>query len=119
MARKARASVIELSDVSKIYETGELSVQALRSVSLVIREGEFVAIMGPSGSGKTTLLAILGCLDRPEGLYEPSLGRSRQPRIASSVVLPEPDGPMIATNSPSRMTRLTERSAWTESSPVS
>jgi putative ABC transport system ATP-binding protein len=71
MARKARASVIELSDVSKIYETGELSVQALRSVSLVIREGEFVAIMGPSGSGKTTLLAILGCLDRPsEGSYK-------------------------------------------------
>jgi putative ABC transport system ATP-binding protein len=71
MARKVRASVIELSDVSKVYDTGELSVQALRSVSLVIREGEFVAIMGPSGSGKTTLLAILGCLDRPsEGSYK-------------------------------------------------
>jgi putative ABC transport system ATP-binding protein len=65
------ASVIELSGVSKVYETGELSVQALRSVDLVVREGEFVAIMGPSGSGKTTLLAILGCLDRPsEGSYK-------------------------------------------------
>jgi putative ABC transport system ATP-binding protein len=65
MEGDAGASVIELSDVSKVYDTGEISVQALRSVSLVIREGEFVAIMGPSGSGKTTLLAILGCLDRP------------------------------------------------------
>jgi putative ABC transport system ATP-binding protein len=65
MDRDAGTSVIELSDVSKVYDTGELTVEALRSVSLVIREGEFVAIMGPSGSGKTTLLAILGCLDRP------------------------------------------------------
>ena len=65
MEGDAHASVIELSDVRKVYETGELSVEALRSVSLVIRRGEFVAIMGPSGSGKTTLLAILGCLDRP------------------------------------------------------
>jgi putative ABC transport system ATP-binding protein len=69
--KKARASVIELSGVEKAYDSGELIVQALRSVSLVIREGEFVAIMGPSGSGKTTLLAILGCLDRPtQGSYE-------------------------------------------------
>jgi putative ABC transport system ATP-binding protein len=67
----AGGCVIELSDVSKVYESGELAVQALRSVSLVIREGEFVAIMGPSGSGKTTLLAILGCLDRPtSGSYQ-------------------------------------------------
>ena len=71
MVADAGARVIELSDVSKIYESGELAVQALRSVSLVIREGEFVAIMGPSGSGKTTLLAILGCLDRPtSGSYQ-------------------------------------------------
>jgi putative ABC transport system ATP-binding protein len=71
MAGDAGARVIEISDVSKVYETGELSVHALRSVDLVIGEGEFVAIMGPSGSGKTTLLAILGCLDRPsEGSYK-------------------------------------------------
>jgi putative ABC transport system ATP-binding protein len=67
----AGATVIELSDVCKVYASGELSIEALRSVSLVIRTGEFVAIMGPSGSGKTTLLAILGCLDRPtSGSYE-------------------------------------------------
>ena len=70
MEDEAGASVIELSGVEKAYDSGELTVQALRSVSLVIREGEFVAIMGPSGSGKTTLLAILGCLDRPtQGSY--------------------------------------------------
>jgi putative ABC transport system ATP-binding protein len=65
MDADAGGRVIEISEVSKVYESGELAVQALRSVSLVVREGEFVAIMGPSGSGKTTLLAILGCLDRP------------------------------------------------------
>jgi putative ABC transport system ATP-binding protein len=65
MSGGAGASVIELSAVSKVYDTGGVAVEALRSVDLDVREGEFVAIMGPSGSGKTTLLAILGCLDRP------------------------------------------------------
>jgi putative ABC transport system ATP-binding protein len=60
-----RASVIELTNVTKLHRTGAVSVEALRSVSFVVREGEFVAIMGPSGSGKTTLLGILGLLDRP------------------------------------------------------
>jgi putative ABC transport system ATP-binding protein len=58
-------AVIELSGIEKVYRSGELSVEALSSVDLVVREGEFVAIMGRSGSGKTTLLGILGCLDRP------------------------------------------------------
>ncbi len=65
MPSASGAAVIELSDVAKDYRSGELSVAALRSVSLVVSEGEFVAIMGPSGSGKTTLLGILGLLDRP------------------------------------------------------
>jgi putative ABC transport system ATP-binding protein len=61
----ASANVIELAGVTKVHHSGDLSVEALRSISFVVRQGEFVAIMGRSGSGKTTLLGILGCLDRP------------------------------------------------------
>jgi putative ABC transport system ATP-binding protein len=59
------APVIRLENVYKIYDLGEVQVQALRGVSLQIHRGEFVAIMGSSGSGKSTLMNILGCLDRP------------------------------------------------------
>jgi putative ABC transport system ATP-binding protein len=57
--------VIALAGVHKHYVTGRLDVHALRGIDLLIRLGEFVAIMGPSGSGKTTLMEILGCLSRP------------------------------------------------------
>jgi putative ABC transport system ATP-binding protein len=61
----AGPNIIELSEVTKSYRVGEVSVHALRGVSLVVRQGQFVAVTGASGSGKTTLLSILGCLDRP------------------------------------------------------
>lgn len=61
------AAVMELVDVTKVYDAGELQVAALQGVSLEIAEGEFVAITGPSGSGKSTLMHILGCLDVPSG----------------------------------------------------
>ncbi|HQL83162.1 MAG TPA: ATP-binding cassette domain-containing protein, partial [Spirochaetota bacterium] len=58
--------MIELKNVSKIYDTGTIKVHALNDVSLTIDEGEFIAIMRPSGSGKSTMLNILGFLDKPD-----------------------------------------------------
>ncbi len=58
-------ALIELQDIHKVYETGDVEVRALQDVSLTIDDGDFVAIMGPSGSGKSTLMHLLGCLDRP------------------------------------------------------
>jgi putative ABC transport system ATP-binding protein len=62
--------VIQLENIQKTYQTGEVEVKAVRGVSLDIFQGEFVALMGASGSGKSTMMNTLGCLDRPtDGKY--------------------------------------------------
>ena len=77
--------LIEIKDMYKTYSMGDTKVNALDGVSLSIDYGEFVALMGPS---------------RPSSLYEPEVGWSSAPRMFSIVLLPEPECPMIATNSP-------------------
>lgn len=59
--------IIKTSDISKTYKMGSEVIKALKSVSIEVKQGEYVSFMGPSGSGKSTLMNMIGCLDTPSG----------------------------------------------------
>ena len=58
-------ALVQIENVSKIYQTGEIDVAALSNINLSIDKASFVTFVGPSGSGKTTMLNLIGCLDKP------------------------------------------------------
>jgi putative ABC transport system ATP-binding protein len=69
--KRRNMGVINMKNIYKQYKSGQIQVEALKNISIVIEGGEFVSIMGPSGSGKSTLLNVIGCLDHPtNGTYE-------------------------------------------------
>jgi putative ABC transport system ATP-binding protein len=85
--------VIELENLTRVYQMGETEVRALDGITLQVSPGEFLAVMGPSGSGKSTFMNIVGCLDRPtsgryvlEGVDVSGLGRDARASIRNDKI---------------------------------
>jgi putative ABC transport system ATP-binding protein len=85
--------VVQLEDIHRVYDTGEVKVHAVRGISLTIQKGDFLAIMGSSGSGKSTLMNTLGCLDQPtsgtyllDGIDVSRLGRNQRADIRNQKI---------------------------------
>ena len=74
------AKLIEIRDLSKVYERGKQKVEVLHHIDLDVEQGDFLALMGPSGSGKTTLLNLIGGLDVPTRRQH----RGRRPAASTS-----------------------------------
>jgi putative ABC transport system ATP-binding protein len=71
MNNNGNGTIIRMSEVRKVYDTGKVKVEALKGIDLNVKKGEMLAIVGPSGSGKSTLMNLIGCLDTAtSGVYE-------------------------------------------------
>lgn len=86
-------ALIELTNIRKTYDLGEIEVHALRDATVSIDRGEYITLIGPSGSGKSTLMNTLGCLDRPtsgsyllDGTEIVSLSRDARARIRNAKI---------------------------------
>ncbi|MEI8031354.1 MAG: ABC transporter ATP-binding protein [Comamonadaceae bacterium] len=77
--------LIEIRDLSKVYERSKLKIEVLHHIDLDVDEGDFIALMGPSGSGKTTLLNLIGGLDLPSG-GSISVGGQRIDQLGASAL---------------------------------